>query len=99
MDYSKHPYKKMMRAIAVHSTKDYSGGLTMDFSNHPYKELAHAIVAQAVKDYMSDFIGDREFKRFVYGAWFMMLTNIDGDYLFKKAKELKDDRKRAKERN
>ena len=62
----------------------------------PYKLLANAVVIQAVKDYKSGYINDHEFRRFLFGEWYQMLTGVSGSYLYRR---ITDDCKRTKRRN
>ncbi|MGM9543727.1 MAG: hypothetical protein ACI3T9_01960 [Romboutsia timonensis] len=52
---------------------------------HNYNLLATAIIKQAVDDYISNICSDREFKRFLYSDFFVMLSDIDADYLLRLA--------------
>ena len=53
-----------------------------------YKLLANAIIQQACEDYEYCIITEGQFKRFCFGDWFSMLTNVDGEYIYKKVTSL-----------
>lgn len=55
-----------------------------------YEDLANAIIIQAVKDYRGTQSPQvrNEIKRFFKSQWFSMLTNVDGDSMYRKQQRL-----------
>ena len=58
----------------------------------PYYHLANAIILQAVRDYRSNVMDDDQLRRFLLGDWFMFLTKIDGEYLYKNLLKERDEK-------
>lgn len=54
-----------------------------------YRQLADAIIMQAVKDYMRSkcYQVQEEIESFFKSDWFIVLCNIDGDWLIEKLKQ------------
>ena len=58
-----------------------------------WEALANAVVKQAVVDYVNGgkFV-EEDFKRFIYGDYFTLLTDVSPDYLFEKVRKIVDEK-------
>ena len=61
-----------------------------------YVLLANAIVLQACTDYRSGSLSEGAFRRFLSSDWYMLLTNIDGEYIFNRLRKERMDNGRQK---
>lgn len=65
----------------------------------PYRGLANCIVIQACEDYLNNVITENSFRFFCFGQWIQMLTDIDGECIYKAMRGKKYDREGNKIKN
>jgi hypothetical protein len=58
----------------------------------PYEKLSEAIILQACKDYRDalrngNFCRQREVERFFRSDWYLMLSQVDGEFIIELLKE------------